>query len=670
MKISKEKSTEILNKSQKLNKVKKILKKEFVGLDEIIDEIINDMEAWYLFPDVQMRPTIINLWGMTSTGKTSLIIRIFELLELNSLLRFDTGEWVDKQDFQLTNKITNQIKRNKEQIPVFMFDEFQLGRTIDDDGGEIDRPQLRIIWDLLDSGKFSILEESWELSNIVKLYTKLSYLIKDKNVEVKNGLITKNKDQWELLFLEDLDKDFEDETINKHYSLNAIIPTTYIYYINTVSDEYLSEIQIAKHILTLNSYEILYFLEKIIENGLKPVEYDFSKSLIFIVGNLDSAYYNYDNMSADTSPDSLYEETKNINVSDIKNALKDLYRSEQISRLGNNHIIYKSFNKKMYYNIISLELNKIKTKIENKFKVNINFDKSINEIIYLEGVFPTQGVRPLFSTITSLVESYFGKIIVETLKNNLTPNNIDWKYENEKYIIKIDKKYDITLPINLKVDKHRQSTFDDEQTLIALHEAGHIVASIYGMNICPNFAVSRTADDGGFTQIDFPDWETKDFLLKYIISLSGGYISEKLIFGEENLTSGSFSDIERITKTALKIVKEYGMIDAPLQYSTPDFRISDSSICLNDDNLDKNAINIVEEQIKITEKILIKNKKLLLKLAEYLSKKSNINEKTIKKFVKKYGVDKVKYKTKDNFYNFKEILDKELKNLKIKKFEN
>ena len=48
-------------------------------------------------------------------------------------------------------------------------------------------------------------------------------------------------------------------------------------------------------------------------------------------------------MSPDLDADSLYEQTSKINLSDIKRSLTFLYRPEQISRLGNNHIIYKSY---------------------------------------------------------------------------------------------------------------------------------------------------------------------------------------------------------------------------------------------------------------------------------------------------------------------------------------
>lgn len=667
--IGKEEKKTILKKHGKLNQVKEILKSEFVGLDSIIDEVCNLVEPWYLFPGAQIRPTIINLWGMTGTGKTSLVIRLFELLELTSLLKFDVGEWVDKNDFELTNKISGQIRKIQKDnlIPIFVFDEFQLGRTIEEDGSDIDRPGLRIIWDLLDSGKFSLIEERWEVSSVLELYSKLYHLYNDKGVQAKNGKVTKNKEQWDIIFMGDIDDASNNDVIlSEFYPKEAFIPAGKLWVIKSLNeDEFFSEIQLAEYLKTLDAKQTLNFLEKTIEKSYAPVEHDFSNSIIFIIGNLDDAYYGSDQMSPDVDADTLYEHTEKITISTIKEALSFKYRPEQISRLGNNHIIYKSFNEKMYRELINLELRKIIDKINNKFEVNINFDESVLDLIYREGVFPTQGVRPIFSTITSVIESYIGRIIVDSLKLKLDITNIDWKFKNDEHIILLDNKKEFRYPVRLKVDSVRKSKEDDIQALVGIHEAGHVVTSVYVLNICPKLVVSRNAEgNGGFTHIDLPLQETKSMLMNALVCLVGGYCAEKLIYGEDNITSGSYSDLEKTTKTALKIVKEYGMNGVPIQFSTPDFRISSEVVCLNDDELDRKAMSIIEESVKRCEQILSDNMELLLRIGDFLAKNSKMNAEEIKEMVEKYGEFVPEYKTKDNYYDYKKILSD-----KISKYE-
>jgi len=668
-KINKKDKEAILTKHKVLIDAKNQLKDEFVGLDIIIDEVIDLVEPWYLFPDAQLRPSIINLFGMTGTGKTSLITRLFEILEMKSVLRFDTGEWVEKTEYQLSSTISGQIKKLKsdDARPIFILDEFQLGRTIDEHGAEIDRPNLRVVWDLLDSGKFSIVEESWQAQAVQSIYNKLQYLIEHKGLKAKNGKITKGQKDWELYFEyndKELDKD-DLIDLKSYYTNNGIIPPNELYSLFDVSDRFFSEREMAKFLLTLtNEQSTLKFVEEVMVNASKAVEYDFSNSIIFIIGNLDGAYEMSHDMDADMDADFLYEYTKKITISDIKNSLTDLYRPEQVSRLGNNYIIYRSFNSDTYKDLIDLELIKIQNKINKKFEIDINFTDKTKDLIYKEGVFATQGVRPIFSTITSLIETKIGRVIIDILKNKINANVIKWDTNNSKtkFILTIDDKKTFEYELKLKVDNLRKSIGDDIQALVGVHESGHVITAVYGMNVCPTLAVSKTLRDGGFTQTDFPDWDTKELLEKRLIMLLGGYAAEKLIFGEENLTSGSFSDLEKTTAIALAMVKDYGMNGTPLQYAQADFRISGTA--LNDEGLDKIAEGIVKEALRKTEKILTDNKTLLLKMGEFLTKNSKIEEKQIKKMVKKYGSDGAPtYKTKENYYNFKTLLKNEIKNI-------
>ena len=63
----------IIERKQRLEVARELLKREFVGIDAQIDDVIELVHAWYCFPEGQFRPTVINLVGMTGVGKTSLI---------------------------------------------------------------------------------------------------------------------------------------------------------------------------------------------------------------------------------------------------------------------------------------------------------------------------------------------------------------------------------------------------------------------------------------------------------------------------------------------------------------------------------------------------------------------------------------------------------------------
>jgi cell division protease FtsH len=216
MKVSKEDKEEFFIRRDVLDVAKIELKKEFVGLNDIIDEMIDLIEPWYLFPFGQIRPTIINLFGMTGVGKTSLIKRLFELINLkDNLYKFDVGDYATQDNTKLSYSFSEKLRNREKQQIGLIFDEFQLGRTIDEQGLELEKSGLRAMWDLLDSGKISILQSSYCGSKVYQLTLKLEDCVNNGSVEVKDGKVSKNKSYHEKFFKKEDDEDMEIELPSK-----------------------------------------------------------------------------------------------------------------------------------------------------------------------------------------------------------------------------------------------------------------------------------------------------------------------------------------------------------------------------------------------------------------------------------------------------------------------
>src|SRR5688500_19884427 len=100
----------LITREQKLDELKAALRETFLGLDEIIDEVISLMMPWYLFPDAQLRPTIINLWGLTGSGKTALVQSIVEILDHRKLYsHIDMGEFESDLVSCMKNILTDDL---------------------------------------------------------------------------------------------------------------------------------------------------------------------------------------------------------------------------------------------------------------------------------------------------------------------------------------------------------------------------------------------------------------------------------------------------------------------------------------------------------------------------------------------------------------------------------
>jgi cell division protease FtsH len=678
--IEQEERSIILERKAKLQEAQRQLKTEYFGIDAIIDELITSVEPWFLFPKAQLKPTIINLWGMTSVGKTSLIKRLFEILDHKYLYHFDIGKYSEKS--QLTYEF-QKMNRQKTQNTVIIFDEFQLGRTVGPCGEDIERQGLRVVWDLLDTGKLEIIEENWASNSLYSLLLKLNFCL-DNGVIVSNGNVIQNLSFFNKIFnqensaYDDREEPSKTEpTIEDLFTKkikNSFIPRRYFSNIRELwPNRFLNEELLFDYLETLNGLDIIKFIQETSEKGFLPVVQDLTDSIVFIIGNLDDVYHSSHNINPDIDADEMYEDSKKITLTDVKKSLKRMFRSEQISRLGNNHLVYTTLNSKHYTDIIKYEISKIKKDVQERFNLQIIFDDSVVDFIYKEGVFPAQGVRPVLSTIKSVIEVLIGKVITEIVKEDQNINRVNWKIKDYKSIIDFYSnetlKFNRIIDINSKIDKLRQSDNDDRQALVGIHEAGHVVNAIFALNILPKVAVSKTAnDDGGFTDVKTPTWKTKGFFKNQIVTLLGGYCAEKIVFGKDNLTYGSTQDMDIATMVATSMIKEFGMAGLPIKY-TKDNRVPDRVI-YESNEMDKQIEKIIKKQLKKSNKILEDNKLLLLKLGEYLTEHSKISDKKILKMVKKFAVyDIPKLKTSDNYYNYKELIHQEInksrKNLNI-----
>ena len=84
-------------------------------------------------------------------------------------------------------------------------------------------------------------------------------------------------------------------------------------------------------------------------------ETDYSRLLIFVTGNLDELY---DHLAeavedCDTDADVFHARSRKLSVINVKNALGQRFRPEQIARLGNNHFIYPSLSRASYQRLIA-----------------------------------------------------------------------------------------------------------------------------------------------------------------------------------------------------------------------------------------------------------------------------------------------------------------------------
>ena len=152
----------------------KVLKQEFVGIDKQIDDIMNNVRTWFLFPELQKRPVVINLWGLSGIGKTSLVKRISELLRIEKdYVYFNFAAISETSSWEIEEMLEDQLS-NESSRRVFVYDEFQYANTINPMTGEENgKKGLKPFWELLDSGKIQKRSQYWSSFYIYKILSHI-----------------------------------------------------------------------------------------------------------------------------------------------------------------------------------------------------------------------------------------------------------------------------------------------------------------------------------------------------------------------------------------------------------------------------------------------------------------------------------------------------------------
>jgi hypothetical protein len=638
-KISKDLKEAVLNKKKSLDRARAQLKREFTGIDRIIDDLASSFSYWYFFPELQKKPVVINLWGLTGVGKTSLAARLTELLGCTRrFFRFNLSE--SEWDIRQT---LSEIYDNKTSPDfILLLDEFQHVRTLDEEGRE-KSSKYQFIWDLLDNGMVQVQSMSFRLGELTELMAKLRKLLQ-LGVEVREGYVVGN----EQMFMEEFGlKKSPGIRRRAMPAMNPDMKFVPSYYHEIIFEVYGEEFtlmqEVKEHLLKLNGWQTVEFLKKVISHAVAAKYLDCTKALVFIIGNLDEAFRMTTNFDTDISADEFHEESLKISLPDIKNALKERFRSEQIARLGNNHIIYPALDSGSFHKIIERELEKASREMVSEFGIRLSFDRSVKEIIYSEGVYPTQGTRPLFSTIHSIVNTQIPRIVFRLLQQPHQIDKVHIFYSDEELNFELSEKgktvSSFSEKLTLFLESLRICRQDDMQAITAVHESGHAIISAVLMRTLPEVVCSVTtgSENEGFiySRISWKYISKKEIVSRLAFFLDG-FAAEKVVYGDENVTTGAFSDISRATHFASAMLKSCGMGGLPASYQE---KHPETNLYLNDtlSKVNEDVRNLIRAGYEMAEETLTAEKPLLLRMSGYLSDNRCMKREQIREFVGKYS---------------------------------
>ena len=629
---------DIKRKKVILEKAAANLKKEFFGIDDIIDKIIENISGWFLFPELSTRPQIVCLFGLTGVGKTELIRKLCNELGVNS--DFAEIQLNGSKNQGTIKEILSHTTITSKSHSVLLLDEIQRFKTKDEEGSDILDGSMQDIWMLLSDGTLGSRNSlKTELLSFLTDLNSDIYDIEDKekkkNVRVSDQ---ENPDEEESSEVSepslDCDDDDDDDDNpycwSKKYNANKL----YSFDDNHSKEEYIN----------MSLYQQRDKVVELLSDSYTFIPKPYTKMLIFISGNIDEAFDVATQASGvDVDADLIHEQTKNISVLDVKDALLRRFKPEQIARFGNNYVIYPSLNKTAYEKIIKRKVDDFCKSASALLKDNgysLSICETILKMLYHNGVYPAQGARPILSTIDNFINSVICKSVVDCDMNEKKGEIfISCKEEGKVNYECGDYSNNIKFTGELDKIRNKQASKDNRTALTAVHEAGHTALLCILFGISPsevriNLASSKTS---GFVYNNVNPCD-KDGIIKLIKVLYAGHAAEEIVFGKKYVTDGSKADIERATSNLIALTRLNGNNIKDLDDHK--LFIGDDYACHYTNQEDTNHdIKVMSSLLfRETKELLIENQEYLIDLARELKEKKELNQKEISLISEKHNI--------------------------------
>lgn len=587
----------IAARSEQLQRVSAELKAQLFGIDAIIDRVIDAVRAWYVLPEVVQRPVIVCLWGLTGTGKTQLVRLLAQKLGFYDRfveVQMDgfshgSGHWSSSVSGMLADSGIEEAAPG-----ILLLDEFQRFRTTNDKGADLKVQRYQDVWALLSDGR---------------LPPMLSFM-NDLEVTLADA-------EWDR----DRDRDpVEDEAPDVAAPRK---PARRFRLTPYEARELKRCLKLKESLLEIMAWSAERLQGVIHDFQRAPERWgtDYSRLLVFVAGNLDEMYQHVATRveDCDTDADIFHRFTSRLSVIDVKKALGLRFKPEQIARLGNNHLVYPSLDRRTYERLVADLCRRYAEEVGQSCGLRLEIDARVRQEIYDNAVFPAQGTRPLFSSVQALLSATLVNAVLWAIEQGAVAGDAvrialaddrqhlqaHWSGRSQAFAVPFD------------LNRLKQRTHADFRALLAVHEAGH--ALLYGLllkQVPLEVKINVASFHGGYNSFLPLKVHARRDVLDIICVGLGGRAAETLVFGPNACTTGAEQDLKQATAEAARFVRVHGFGDRLSRTDVPcevDCEIS-TAIAPTDAAVER----ILAAQYNRAQRLLQQHAGLLAQLAEAL----------------------------------------------------
>ncbi|WP_157214512.1 AAA family ATPase [Polaromonas sp. CF318] len=528
-------------RSAHLAQVAAELKTELFGIDDIIDRVIESLRAWYVLPHIIRRPVIVCLWGLTGTGKTQLTRSLAQKLGFyDRFVEVQMDGFSNGSSWRSADSISAMLAESgiaEGEPGMLVLDEFQRFRTIDEKGKDFAVKRYQDVWQLLSDGRLPP-----SLSFLQELESSLAYSLYEHEREEQAD-----------------DKPAKDGTPPKKMKF-ALSPYQ--------AQEFKQSLKLKEPLQEIMTWAPQQLQERMLafRASTESWETDYSRLLIIVSGNLDEMYEGMAQRveDCDTDADIFHTMTKKLSMIDVKKALGERFKPEQIARLGNNHVIYPSLSQATYERLIRGTCARYADEMRAGAGLCFELHESVYQGIYANAVFPAQGTRPLFSSIHAILSAPLVNAALWALEQGVPEDatlyvTLDTAAQSLRVSLGKDGGPGIAYPVPLELNQLKQRASPDFRALLAVHEAGHGLAYARLFGHAPQeLKINVASFEGGYNSYVRMKAESRQSCLDRLCVGLAGRAAEALVFGEDACTTGSESDFKNATALAARFVRHFG----------------------------------------------------------------------------------------------------------------
>lgn len=188
---------------------------------------------------------------------------------------------------------------------------------------------------------------------------------------------------------------------------------------------------------------------------------------------------------------------------------------------------------------------------------------------------------------------------------------------------------------------------DQEKKITAYHEAGHAIVGHYSIHCDPvrKVSVISRGSAGGYTlkmPTEDKHYHTLAQFRDELAMMLGGYVVEKLVFGDDMISTGPSSDLKNATQVAQNMVTRYGMSalgtrtfgDHPemvfLGGGMPEQKDYSEKTA---EAIDKEVSNFLAEAEKRAKEVVVSHRQQLEDMTKELMEKETIEQEDIERIL-------------------------------------